>query len=223
MKIVSLVTQKGGSGKSTLARHLAVAGHLAGLRSAILDTDMQGSLRDWGETRATAAGTDRAEPRVVVELSPNQRHIQGRISELRAEGVELLIIDTPGGLQTPVPFIAAGLSDLLLVPIQPTPDDLNAFWTLVPRLKVFKVPMSVVLSRCPTNTPRPRLDTQAVLEADGVAVAPIAVHDKRIVPDSGVEGLTVLEMEPASEAERKTVKEFRDLYAWTAGKLGVTH
>jgi chromosome partitioning protein len=219
MKIVSLVTQKGGSSKSTLARHIAVAAHLDGRKVVVMDCDMQGTLRDWGETRASAEGANKPEPHVVVELSPNRKHIESRIVKLREEGVDLLVMDTPGGLQTPVPFIAAELSDLVLVPVRPTPEDLNAFWTLLPRLKASKVPMAVVLSQCPTTTPRPRVDTQAVLLADGVRVAPIAIHEKGIVPASGVEGLTALELEPASNAERKTVQEFQDLYAWVATEL----
>src|SRR4051794_38207727 len=159
MKVISMVTQKGGSGKSTLARHLAVAAHLSGLRTVVMDCDMQGSLRDWSEKRCDPEVGNRAEPTVIVELSPNPRHIEARVAEQQAAGVELLVLDTPGGLQTPTPFIAAGLSDLVVVPIRPTGDDMDAFWPLLPRLRESRRDMVVVLSACLTTTSRPRLET----------------------------------------------------------------
>lgn len=183
---------------------------------------MQGSLRDWGETRSDPAGTAKPEPKVIVELSPNRRHIASVVEAQCQDGVEVLVIDTPGGLQTPVPLLVAEMSDLVLVPMRTTPDDLNAFWTLLPRLKASKVPMAVVLSACPTTTSRPRLDTTAVLEAEAITVAPVSIHEKGIVPSSGVEGLTALELDAMSEAERRTQREFRELYAWIAGRVGLS-
>lgn len=52
MKILVLASQKGGAGKTTLAAHLAVAAEQAGAGPAVLlDTDPQGSLSAWWNSR----------------------------------------------------------------------------------------------------------------------------------------------------------------------------
>ena len=46
MKVVAILSEKGGVGKTTLAVRLAVAAQLAGLDTAIIDLDPQGSSAD---------------------------------------------------------------------------------------------------------------------------------------------------------------------------------
>ena len=56
MQVLALCSQKGGSGKTTLSGHLAVQAELsAGGPVAIVDTDPQGSLAAWWNSRATEA------------------------------------------------------------------------------------------------------------------------------------------------------------------------
>lgn len=47
MKVISVLNQKGGSGKTTVATHLARALQLAGNSILLVDSDPQGSSRDW--------------------------------------------------------------------------------------------------------------------------------------------------------------------------------
>ena len=55
MQVLTIASRKGGSGKTTLAGHLAVAAMQAGDGPvALIDTDPQGSLSDWWNTRAAA-------------------------------------------------------------------------------------------------------------------------------------------------------------------------
>ena len=51
MHIIVLATQKGGSGKSTLAVGLAIAA-LGDRHRAIIDTDRQGTVSNWGRRRS---------------------------------------------------------------------------------------------------------------------------------------------------------------------------
>ena len=52
MRIITVASKKGGSGKTTLAGHLAVAADQSGSGPvAIIDTDPQGSLAAWWNTR----------------------------------------------------------------------------------------------------------------------------------------------------------------------------
>lgn len=63
MSVISVFNQKGGSGKTMLCVHLAVAAHLKGLRTLILDLDEQGSATNWYRARGAIPGP-------VVALQP---------------------------------------------------------------------------------------------------------------------------------------------------------
>ena len=54
MRTIVLATQKGGSGKSTLAIGLAVAAMGDGHRVAMIETDQQGTVSNWGRRRTFA-------------------------------------------------------------------------------------------------------------------------------------------------------------------------
>lgn len=51
MPVVSVLNQKGGSGKTTIATHLSRAFQLVGHDVLLIDSDPQGSARDWAAVR----------------------------------------------------------------------------------------------------------------------------------------------------------------------------
>ena len=54
MRILTIASQKGGAGKTTLTAHVAVEAERAGAGPvAVIDTDPQGSLMAWWNTRST--------------------------------------------------------------------------------------------------------------------------------------------------------------------------
>lgn len=55
MITVAFCTQKGGTGKTTIATALAVAAHLAGNKSALLDLDPQTNAVNWFDRREGCA------------------------------------------------------------------------------------------------------------------------------------------------------------------------
>src|SRR5438045_2097589 len=93
MKTLSLVSQKGGASKSVLARHLGVGLQQLGYDTVLLDTDAQGTLRDWGERRTNP-------PVVEVELAPQRRYVETVVQKFRNRGTDVLVIDTPGNLES---------------------------------------------------------------------------------------------------------------------------
>lgn len=206
MRKVGIITAKGGSGKTTLARHLAVAADQEGYATVLLDTDPQGTAREWGDRRAR-------EPHVITEYGSNPDYIGKAIDRVERAGADLLIIDTPGH-SSPIPTNVAKLCDLVLVPMRPSPEDLGGIKTTIAMLRERKVPHFVVLSQCPTNTPRPKAEAVSALKKAGIPLWMGAVHMKGIVPSSGISGETVLEMEGLTEAEAKSAEEFRSLFSW---------
>ena len=86
MRILALVSQKGGVGKTTLAGHLAVEAERGGSTVAMLDTDPQGSLAAWWNSREAEA---------PLFVGGSLAELRQQLTELEAMGVDLVVIDTP--------------------------------------------------------------------------------------------------------------------------------
>lgn len=211
MKIITMLTEKGGSGKTTLTRHLAVAAIQDDHSAACIDGDPMGGLRAWADTR----GRD---PFVIPEASQKTAHLDQAVQKIRAAGADFCFVDTAGALSA-VGLHMARIADLVLVPLRPTADDVKALWPIVDELKRHGVNYAVVISAAPTTTRRPTTETIDLLTAQGVPVAPAIIHQRQIVPDSGIEGLTALETEATSPADAKAVDEFRALWTWAKAQM----
>lgn len=113
--IITVATMKGGSGKSTLASCLAVHWHLKGRRPTILDADPQRSI-------ARLAARDKALGGVpVVEDSTGDGW---KTARRLAGDRSLVIIDTPG-FRSQATLACLGITDLVLVPVKPSPFDVD--------------------------------------------------------------------------------------------------
>ena len=116
--IISIVNSKGGVAKTTTAILLATALARRGHAVKVLDADPQGSAESWA---GRAADSGHAMP---FEVSPATGTTLKRAARIDAE---FLIIDTPPGS---VPTIRAALevSDLVIVPTDAAPLDLERMW-----------------------------------------------------------------------------------------------
>jgi chromosome partitioning protein len=114
-QIITIATMKGGSGKSTIASCLAVHWHLNGRPTAIVDADPQRSIARLAARERALGGVP-----VVEDATETASKTAGGLA---ARGGPI-IIDTPGfRSETTLACIAA--SDFLLVPVKPSPLDLD--------------------------------------------------------------------------------------------------
>jgi chromosome partitioning protein len=113
-QIVGVANSKGGTGKSTIAIHLACCALETGVNVSLVDTDAQGSVKDWANVRPDSMET----PNVVCNNDPYSIHVT--IERLEDE---LVVVDSPAGLSE-ITGEVLGLSDLVLVPIMPSVLDL---------------------------------------------------------------------------------------------------
>lgn len=116
MFVSVLASRKGGGGKTTLASHLSVEAGQAGYGPvAVIDLDPMGGLSGWWDARK--ADTP-ALARVETSLADT-------LTALRAGGYRTIFIDTPPSVGVEVAE-AVAVSDMVIVPCKPSPDDLRA-------------------------------------------------------------------------------------------------
>ena len=114
--IISVQNQKGGVGKTTLTVHISYV--LASLKKKVLllDTDPQGSARDWAAARSSEP------PFTVIALDRPTIH---RDLPTLAADYDYVVIDGPPRVSE---LARSGIiaSDLIVIPVQPSPYDVWA-------------------------------------------------------------------------------------------------
>jgi chromosome partitioning protein len=199
MKVLSLLSRKGGTGKSTLARGIAVEALLHKQKSAIIDADEQGTVTLWGKRRPHAA------PSI---LPAGKSSIDKHLAELRRDGADLVVVDTPPNVQ-PVINLAVAQGDASIIITGVFPDDLEQVSVLVDMLKKLRKPGGIVLNRTPTRASALNM-ARSALATFGLPICPQAVSQLVAHPYASAGGLTASEWEP----EGKGAQELAGVWDW---------
>ena len=200
--IVSYLNQKGGVGKTTLAVHTAAAVALGGHKVVLVDADPQGSALDWLASRE-------AEPLFPVVGMP--RPVLHRQVPDLAAGCDLLVIDGPPSL-TDIARSAMVASDLVLIPVTPSPYDVWAageLVRLVEEVRIVRPALAAhfVISRKIVGTAIGRDVRAALAEWPSVPVLPAGVSQRVIFAETAAIGSTAVE----TSRDAKAVREIEDL------------
>jgi len=193
-KIIAVLNQKGGAGKTTLSTNLARALQLGGDKVLLVDSDPQGSARDWN-----AAGNGELLPVIGLDRPTLAKDIQA----IR-DNQDWIIID--GAPQIAELAVAAiKCADLILIPVQPSPYDVWACEDLVDIIKTRqevangKPKAAFVISRVIKNTQLSKEIGEA-LEGYGLPVFKHFTSQRVIFPKSAATGSTVLDVDETGEA-----------------------
>ena len=193
-KIIAVLNQKGGAEKTTLSTNLARALQLDGDKVLLIDSDPQGSARDWN-----AAGNGELLPVVGLDRPTLAKDIQAI-----QDNQDWLIID--GAPQIAELAIAAiKCADMILIPVQPSPYDVWACEDLVDIIKTRqevtngKPKAAFIISRVIKNTQLSKEIGEA-LEGYGLPVFKNFTSQRVIYPKSAATGLTVLDAESLGDA-----------------------
>jgi chromosome partitioning protein len=189
MKVVAIVSRKGGAGKTTLALHLAVAIEALGLSVAIFDLDPQASAALWKDRRADPS------PAVVPAQAPR---LPALLAQAEAQSAGLVILDTAPHADS-IASEAASRADLILIPCRPSSLDLDAIGASVKLAKAAGKPCHIIINAAPVQGPEKQQMREA-LEAAGVSVCPIVLHQRKAFSVFLPEGLVAQEREPKGRA-----------------------
>src|SRR5215469_10282933 len=196
MSVLTVAGQKGGSGKSTLVRNLAIHFALDAYKVGIVDADLiqQHSSEFFADRRKEAGREiwtgredipgvsvkvwDRSSPDVpnasiVVAPQADQDSI-GEIIQALAEVVDVVLCDLQGSASVAM-LHAIHYADLVLIPVQPSNDDLKSCHStarhVVQAGKSARrdIPYRIVISRASTGF-RPEVEkvVEAALENAGI-------------------------------------------------------
>ena len=191
MKVIAVLNQKGGSGKTTIATHLARALQLQGSSVLLVDSDKQGSARDW-------SAVNESNPVTVIGLDrPTLDRDLKNISDK-----DFVVIDgSPQATDLAVSAIKA--ADFVLIPVQPSPYDIWATSDLVDLVKQRiemtdnKLKSAFVVSRAIKNT-KIGSEVSEVLIEYGLPVLNAKIVQRIAYPNSAAIGKTVFETESKS-------------------------
>ncbi len=198
MAIISILNPKGGSGKTTISTNLARAIYDRGLSVLLVDSDPQGSARDWH-----AASEDN-----VIELVALDRPNNIKTLTSMTANYDYVIIDGAAKLED---IIAACIkvSDFILIPVQPSPYDIWAVSDLVDFIKARQevtdgTPQAgFVISRIVEGT-RLGEDVRTVLDECGLPVFDTTITQRQAYPQTASDGLTVYDADNTKAIEEST-------------------
>jgi chromosome partitioning protein len=193
MQTIALIAQKGGTGKTTLALSLAVAAVQRGRTVAVVDLDPQASAANWADRRVLDV------PAVVSAHVPR---LQNVIDTARQNGVDLILIDTPGKSEQAA-LAAAKVADLVLIPCRPQIHDIE---TLTATKEIIDLaggrPAFVVLNAVPPQGRRHE-EAQAAIQDMGLTVCPAILVQRAAFGDAPNAGQSASEYEPGGKAAQE--------------------
>jgi len=166
MHTIALATQKGGSGKSTLAVGIAVAAMEDGHRVAVIDTDPQGTLSNWGRRRPVA------EPH--IHRASSGIELERALLALNRAEFTLAIIDTPA-THNALSLSAINAASMCLIPARTSPADIEAALPTLGAVRKLGKPFAFILNQAPPRGYR-LSEAAAALNAAGVLALPYIVQ-----------------------------------------------
>lgn len=193
--VISVLNPKGGTGKTTLSIHLARALHLKGKKVLLVDSDQQGSARDWNEAGEGKSGF----PVVGIDRPTLDKDVPSL-----AESYDWVVIDGAAKLEK-MSVSAVKAADLVLIPVQPSPLDIWACDTLVEMIQARQqitdgTPTAAfVVSRAKKGTVLAREVSDAI-SAYELPILNGAVHDRTVFAKAMIDGSTALDDDPEGAA-----------------------
>lgn len=203
--IISILNQKGGVGKTTLSIHISSTLALAGKKVLLIDADVQRSALDWASSRNSDPIFS------VVGISTNTIHKE---IQLLKQNYDFIIIDGPPRVYD-VARSAIAASDVIIIPVQPSPYDVWSAKEVVDLIKEVREPLQVykkikaafVINRKISNSVIGRDVVDALEQYSDISVLKSTITQRVSYAETASRGTSTIEEDPESNAG----KEIRNL------------
>lgn len=187
--IISVLNQKGGVGKTTISVNIAACLAKQNKRVLLVDADPQASALDWSAARETDAIFS------VIGLPKPTIHKE---IKLMGRDYDFVVIDGPPRV-TDLARSAIMASDVVLIPVQPSPYDIWAsdeVVQLINEASVFNEMLKCyfVINRKITNTAIAR-DVRDALSNYAVETLETAITQRVVFAEAASQGLAVVEID----------------------------
>jgi chromosome partitioning protein len=209
IKIVTVANQKGGCGKTTLTMGLAGTLGVRGHRVLVIDADSQATATRW----AAAADDDAPFPATVIGLAATPDKLHREIRKHIHGGYDFIIVDCPPSLESPAPQSAMLVSDLVIVPVIPSPADLWAtqgMKRLIEHASALNESLhAIMVANMVPHTALGR-DALCALKEFGLPLANGALRQRTAYRESAVEGVPVQGLGPRAREATAEINALTD-------------
>ena len=249
MSVLTVAGQKGGSGKTNLVRNLAIQFALDGYSVGVVDADLiqqhsseffadrhkEGAREIWtprGDIPGlTVAIWDRGSPDVPkasIVLAPQvDQDAIGDIIQSLADALDVVVCDLQGSASVAM-IHAIHYADLVLIPVQPSNDDLKSAHSTARHVAQAgksarrEIPYRIVISRASTGF-RPEVEkvVEAALENAGIPRLRTPVFERTAFKRASFSRVAPIFEEPdggAAENIKAVYAEVRNALAETVAK-----
>jgi chromosome partitioning protein len=203
-KIISITNQKGGAGKSTTTMLLAGGFAKKNLRVFVADADKQRTATRW----AKEAPENSPFPANVYPMGDYEATIHREIRKV-IDNYDVILVDCPPALESPIPQSALQVSDLALIPMIPSPPDIWAAAGIENLVKRAAITNPTLQARILVNMAQDRTmlsrKVEELLEAFGIPLLRHRLIQREVYRHTAGFGLTIYGMtgDTAQVAQRE--------------------
>ncbi|MCS3830825.1 chromosome partitioning protein [Salinibacter ruber] len=191
--VIGIVSPKGGSGKTTTAVHLARSIQKTGDRVAILDTDTQGSSLAW-QSKHKDGG--------LVPVHPaNTDDVAGALSRVQ-DSADVIVIDGAAKIEARTGRIV-DVSDVVLIPVQPTPLDSWGVEGVVEAVRQSGTPAAFLITQQKPRTNLAKEVAQGLAETYELPVLDSRIAHRVAYAEALFDGRTALDLPNATKAKQE--------------------
>ncbi len=197
--VLAVLNQKGGAGKTTIATNIAHSFVKDHKKTLLVDSDPQGSARDWNELNDSS----------IVPVVGLDRETIAKDLEAIWTGYDIVIIDGAPQIEK-MSIAAVKIADFILIPVQPSPYDIWACADLVDIIRARqdvtegKPKAAFVISRLIRNTKLSQ-EVYTALEEYKLPILKSTTSQRVIYPTSASEGKTVFCEEESNLAAQEII------------------
>lgn len=120
-KIVAVFNQKGGCAKTMSTMQIGGALGRRGYRVLVVDMDRQNTGLTW----SSMADPNEPFPATVISLAPLKEKMVSEVGKM-VENYDLVLIDCPPAIESPIPWAALLIADIAIMPVIPVMDNIWA-------------------------------------------------------------------------------------------------